>query len=87
MYSLCFHYKKRMRIKHVFCVFFIRLVFKRKNSFQKLFLRTVFENTKYTIFVFLENYSCFLNLVFYMYFVFSGKKKRGKENRNQTCSS
>ena len=32
--------------------------------FLKLFLRTVFENTKNTIFVFSKNCSCFLDLMF-----------------------
>ena len=49
--------------------------------FLKLFLRTVFENTKNTILVFFEICCCYLNLMFYVFFVFFGKKRL----ENQTC--
>ena len=46
------------------------------SCFLKLFLRTVFENTENLILVFNENCSCYLNLVFYMfYMLFKTKKK------------
>ena len=49
--------------------------------FQKLLLRTVFENTENTILVFSNN--CYIILVFFVFTVFSEEKKTG----NQTCFS
>ena len=48
--------------------------------FFKIFLRIIFENTENTIFVLFENFSCFLNLIFSVFFVLI--KKIG----NQICS-
>ena len=50
------------------------------SSFLKLFLRTVFENTKNTIFVSSENFSYSLDSLFSVFF------KTIKKKRNQTCS-
>ena len=40
-----------------------------------LFFNTVIENTENTILVFSENYSCYLNIVFFVFSVFENKKK------------
>ena len=45
-------------------------------------MRTFFENRENTILVFFKNYSCSLNVMFYMFFVFFRTKKTG----NQTSS-
>ena len=37
--------------------------------FLKLFLRTVFENTRNIILGFSKSYSCYLNLVFFVFFL------------------
>ena len=47
-----------------------------------LFFNTVIENTENTILMFSENCSCYLNIVFSVFYVFENKKK----TRNQTCS-
>ena len=46
------------------------------SPFLKLFLRTVVENTKNTIFVFFKNCFCYLNLVFSTFSVFFKTKKK-----------
>ena len=38
------------------------------SCFLKLFLRTVFENTENTIFMFSENFSYYLDLLFFVFF-------------------
>ena len=54
--------------------------------FLKLFLKTIFENTKNTVLAFFENCSYFLNLVFSVLFVFViTKKKTVFLNTKQTC--
>ena len=52
--------------------------------FLKTIFKTVFINTKNTIFVFSENHSCYLNLVFYVFSLFFGTKKKKKKAGNQT---
>ena len=54
-------------LKFPFKITYIGLVF------LKLTMRIVYENT---ILVFSENYSCFINLVFYVLFVFFRTKKK-----------
>ena len=46
------------------------------SCFCKLFLRTIFENTEKTILVFSKSCFCSLNSVFFVFFVFSRKKKK-----------
>ena len=48
--------------------------------FLKTIFKTVFINTKNTIFVFSENHSCYLNLVFYVFSLFFGTKKKKKKS-------
>ena len=52
------------------------------SCFLKLFLRTIFENTKNIISVFSENCSCSLNLMFSMFSRFF-KKKKNKGNQHR----
>ena len=53
------------------------------SCFQKLFLKKVFENTENTIFMFFENYSCSLNLVFFCVLcVLINKKNLGTKRQS-----
>ena len=51
------------------------------SCFLKLFLRTLFENTENTILVLSKNLSCYLNIMFSVFFyVFQNKKKLGTKH-------
>ena len=52
------------------------------SHFLKLFLRIIFENTENTILVFSENFSCSMNLVFFVFFIFFITKKKKKKKKN-----
>ena len=66
----------------LFSLFF--LFFRTENSFRKLLLGIVFENTENTILVFSDNcYCCSLILVFLVFF--RTKKQKKQKAGNQTC--